>query len=151
MTDKKRIVLLIACATGLAMSAFVIVERPFLGLAAIKGPPVPQHKKAWVTWWKAPNEVGGTVDLVEPRSPFPGVTIEREDCKFENDENATSLSWRFIESEGANDVYEFVLSTNDRPEITKTILFDGSRADVTDDISSGTSITIETQDPFENL
>jgi hypothetical protein len=109
----------------------------------------PQHPDARVAWWKAPNQIGGTIALTYPGSPIPGLHLERDSCTFENDRNTAIASWRFLRNSGTNDVYRFRIRINQRPWICRTVYFDGFQATVIDDAASGTSVTIESADPFE--
>lgn len=142
MHRKKLLAATITSVIGLAVLTPMLVH--YFGVGH-----TPQHPNARVAWWKAPNQIGGTIDLTIPDSPIPGLHIERESCTFENDQNTAVASWRFLRNSGSDDVYRFSIRINQRPETTLTIYFDGLQATVIDDDASGTSVTIESEDPFE--
>ncbi|WP_146403097.1 hypothetical protein [Planctomycetes bacterium CA13] len=144
MTHRKNLLAAtIASAIGLAVFTPMLVHYFGVGHA-------PQHPVACVAWWKAPNRIGGTIDLATPHSPLSGLSIERESCTFENDQDIAVLSWRFLRNSGSDDVYQFNVRVNQEREIARTVYFDGLVATVLVDDASGTSITIESQDPFES-
>lgn len=143
MRRKLLLAALIVTVIGLALGTSLIIERAGLDDA-------PQYTNARVAWWKSPNQIGGTVNLTIPDSSIPSVQIQRESCTFENAQNAAVLSWYFLRNDDNNDVYRFTIRTNQQPEITRTINFDGARATVAKDDASGTSVTIESYDPLES-
>ena len=142
MLRKRILTVTIASVVGLAVLTPILVH--YFGVGH-----VPQHPDTRVAWWKAPNQIGGTIELTIPSSPIPGLHIERDRCTFENDRNTAVVSWRFLRNSGNTDVYRFQIQIDKRPWVSKTVYFDGLRATVIEDPFSGTSVTIESEDPFE--
>lgn len=78
----------------------------------------PTHVPAYITWWPAPTEARGVIELRAPRRSGSGIAVDVEvlEHTYGNADHELSFSYRFLRNTEKGDLYRFDIEFDNRRE-----------------------------------